>query len=409
MGLRARIGLAVLAAAGAWVISWLVLVLIGDENDASWVIGIVVASVLVLVGFWVVSGSAGSGVAGSPAAQRAGGALGTDAGQEAGTAPDTADSPAAYLSLLGKRGPKTLSWIRPGEHLIGRHPASCDIQVPDIPKFWKVGKVHARLISDGPTTWVQGLHNNETFVNDELISRPGRRQLRDFDEISLGGRRGVRGVCVFRFTLRPQQVKVASTAPSMDGEATTILMVTADPGKAGWQRLDSELEAIDRAVRGSHLTVEAASATSLSGLQAEILRQERSILHFAGQAGGGAGVPLTAEDFGTALVTADELGRFFQASAPLVRCVVMSSCYEPQQGLAVAEHVPCVVGTSPDLQGDAAVAFSRAFYEALVAERPVVVAFKAARRAAGMYLGHGDLALPVLHVRPGAERTSFAS
>jgi len=39
---------------------------------------------------------------------------------------------------------------------------------------------------------------------------------------------------------------------------------------------------------------------------------------------------------------------------------------------------PCVVGTSPDLPGDAAVAFSRAFYQALAAERPVGTAFKAA-------------------------------
>jgi FHA domain len=408
MGLWARIGLAVLVVAGAWVISWLVLVLIGDQSDASWVIGIVVASVLVLVGFWVVSGSAGSGAGGSSAAQRAGGAPTAGAGQEGATASGSADAPAAYLSLLGKRGPKTLSWIRPGEHLIGRHPASCDIQVPDISKFWKVGRVHAKLISDGPTTWVQGLHHNGTFVNGEIVSMPERRQLRDFDEISLGGRRGTRGVCVFRFTLRPQQVKVASTAPSTDGETTTILMVTADPGKAGWQRLDNELQAIDRAVRGSYLTVETVSVTSLSGLEAALLRQERSIIHFAGQAGG-AGVPLTAEDSGTALVTADELGRFFQAVAPLVRCVVMSSCYESQQGLAVAEHVPCVVGTSPGLQGDAAVAFSRAFYEALAAEWPVGTAFQAARHAAGAQPGHGDPALPVLHVQPGAERTSFAS
>jgi hypothetical protein len=187
MGLWARIGLAVMAAAGAWVISWLVLVLIGDQSDASWVIGIVVASVLVFVGFWVVSSSAGSGADRSSAARHAGGAPTADAGQEGGTASGSADAPAAYLSLPGKRGPKTLSWIRPGERLIGRHPASCDIQVPDISKFWKVGRVHARLISDGPTTWVQGLHHNGTFVNGEMVSMPERRQLRDFDEISLGG------------------------------------------------------------------------------------------------------------------------------------------------------------------------------------------------------------------------------
>ena len=40
MGLWARIGLAVMAAARAWVISWLVLVLIGDQSDASRVIGL---------------------------------------------------------------------------------------------------------------------------------------------------------------------------------------------------------------------------------------------------------------------------------------------------------------------------------------------------------------------------------
>lgn len=418
MGLWPRIGLTALAMAGAWALTWLALVIIGDRSDANWVIGIVVGAAGLLVGSWAVSGKGGSSAGGTPAAQRAGAASsGTQtvgAGQEGGAALGSPGMPVAYLSLLGKRGPETLTRIRLGEQIIGRHPESCEIQVPNRRKFRRVvGRVHARLVSelvsDRPVTWVQGLHHNGTYVNDDLVSLPERRQLEDGDEISLGGKRGTRGACVFRFTLRPQQVKVSSTGSSTEGETTTILMVAADPGKAGWRRLDNELQAIDRAVRGSQMIVEAVPVTSLPGLEAALLGQERSIIHFTGQAGGGAGVPLTAEDSGTAQVTAGELGRFLQAHASQVRCVVLSSCYAPQQGLAIAEHVPCVVGTSPEMPGDAAVAFSQAFYQALAAEGPVETAFKAGQRAAGAHLRHGDPAPPVLHVQPGAERTCFAS
>ncbi len=415
MGLWPRIGLAILAAAGAWVISWLVLVIIGDQADADWVIGIVVGSVLVLVGFWVVSGS---GADGASAAQHASGASSgarvVSTGQEGGAALGSSGMPVAYLSLLGKRGPETLARIRLGEQMIGRDPQGCAIQVPDRRKFRRVvGRVHARLVSelvsDRPVTWVQGLHHKGTFVNDDLVSPPDRRQLEDFDEISLGGRRGTRGVCAFRFTLQPQRVKVSSTGSEAEGETTTILMVAADPGNAGWQRLDSELKAIDQAVLRSPMAVAPVSVTSLPGLEAALRGKERSIIHFTGQAGGGAGVQLTAEASGTAPASAEELGRFFQANAPHVGCVVLSSCYTPQQGLAIAGYVPCDVGTPPAMPGDAAIAFSRAFYQALAAGRPPGTAFKAGQRAAGPQSGRHDPAAPVLHIQPGAERTCFAS
>ncbi len=166
---------------------------------------------------------------------------------------------------------------------------------------------------------------------------------------------------MFWFTLQPQRVKVSSTGSDTEGETTTILMVVADPGNAGWQRLDNELRAVDQAVHGSPMVVEPVAVTSLPGLEAALPSQERSIIHFTGQAGEGAGVPLTAEDSGTAPVSAEELGRFFQANALHVGCVVLSPCCTPQQGLAIAEHVPCVAGTPPAMPGDAALAFSRAF------------------------------------------------
>jgi hypothetical protein len=318
MGLWPRIGLTALAMAGVWALTWLVLVIIGDQSDANWVIGTVVGAAGLLVGSWAVSGRGGSGADGTPAAQITNGVnsrmRSVSAGQDGGAALDSSSMPVAYLSLLGKRGPETLARVRLGEQMIGRHPESCEIQVPDRRKFRRVvGRVHAmlvsELVSDRPVTWVQGLHHNGTYVNDVVVSLPERRQLGDGDEISLGGPRGARGVCVFRFTLRPQRVKVSSTESSTEGEAITILMVVADPGKAGWQRLDNELQAIDRAVRGSQMTVEAVPVTSLSGLEAALLGQERSIIHFTGQVGGEAGVPLTAEDSGTALVRAEELVR----------------------------------------------------------------------------------------------------
>ncbi len=166
--------------------------IIGDQRDAVPVAAIVVPTVAALGTVWItiVSGD-GSGADGTSAAQRAGadssGTQVASPGQEGGATLGGSGSPAAYLSLQGKRGAKTLAWIRPGDHLIGRHPESCDIQVPDTRKFRRVGRVHAKLVSDGPVTWVQGLHHYGTYVNDEVVSLPDRRQLEDLMRSRLGG------------------------------------------------------------------------------------------------------------------------------------------------------------------------------------------------------------------------------
>jgi FHA domain/CHAT domain len=411
MGLWPRIGMTALAAAGAWAISWLVLVIVGDQGDAVPVAAVVVPVVAALGAVWVgiTSGSSGSG-AGTPAPEGAAvssGSQAVTADQEGPATPDSSGTPVAYLGLQGKRGARRLARIRPGELLIGRNSQDCEIEVPR--RFRRVGRVHARLVSDENGTWVQGLHPNETYVNDELIPRPERRYLDDGDEISLAGRRSRRLACVYRFTLRPQQVLVSSTDSNMADETTTVLMLVADPGSAGWQQLDDEWSTIDQTVHGSQIVLQPARTTSLAGLEAELLQHAPSIVHFSGHAGTGTGVVVTAEDSSAAPVSAEDLGRFFQANAPHVRCVVLSSCYTLQQGLAIADHVPCVVGTPSAMPGDAAIAFSRAFYQALAGRLPAGKAFEAGQRAASARPGDHDRASPVLHMRPGAEHACFAS
>jgi hypothetical protein len=107
-----------------------------------------------------------------------------------------------------------------------------------------------------------------------------------------------------------------------------------------------------------------------------MLQHRPSIVHFAGHSRASGGIMLGTHTGESRIATGEMLAELFRVFEGTVQCVVLNSCWAATQALAIARHVPYVVGTKPGVSDDAGLAFSRAFYEAVAARRDIPFAFR---------------------------------
>jgi CHAT domain-containing protein len=174
------------------------------------------------------------------------------------------------------------------------------------------------------------------------------------------------------------------TAPQVQPQpvaaaAVRALLLAANPPTTTRLRLDEEARSIDQAIqRGRHrdrFELVTQWAVRVDELHHHLLRYRPEIVHFSGHGEAGA---LVLEDAagGGRLLEPAELRGLVEQVGRTIRCVVLSACFTLPQAEAIAEHVPCVVGTSRAVPDAAAIAFSSAFYEAIAHGEDVKTAFE---------------------------------
>ena len=299
--------------------------------------------------------------------------------------------PKAYLSRLGGTGVVGVHPITPGVWHIGRDPAECTIVVPDT--YQAAGRVHARLECDDlGNCHIRNCHKNGTYVDDELLQEEDSRRLFPGMMISLAGTRFSRPArCAYVFTAHPVQLPKI-TSPD-DGacvlsENATILALLANPYGTGHLRLDEEVRAIDRVILSARnrdqLELRQCTALRASDLQEAVLRYTPAIVHFSGHGSASNGIVLSDDNGNPMPVSPAALSTFFAEVSPPVRCVILNACFSSEQGAAIADYVPCVIGMSRAISDKAAILFSAGFYRAIAYGQPVGNAFRLACSAIGI-------------------------
>ena len=334
--------------------------------------------------------------------------------QEAGSLSGLSSTPSAYLSRLDDAGPQQVYPITAGEWHIGRNPNVCRVVVPK--EFMAAGRVHAQLSCDDVgKCWIENLHTNGTYVNDEAIQWHERRLLSDGDAISLAGPRASRPArCVYTLTRRPLDLRVPTTHEGMRAENGTVLVLMSNPAGTGPLQLDVELRAIDQSILSAkyrdQIDLHQSVALRISDLDKAVIRYTPAIVHFSGH-GSRESEIILADDSGNAVpVPAVALSNFFRVMAPPVRCVVLNACFTDRQGQAIAKHVDCVIGMSRAISDVAAITFSEAFYYAIASGLPIGKAFALGQNAIERrFPRDGEHAIPVLLSRHGADRLCFTS
>jgi len=179
----------------------------------------------------------------------------------------------------------------------------------------------------------------------------------------------------------------------------TILFLACNPPGAAQLAIDEESREIDKSLRGTEFRdvfeIKSHWAVRLSDLQELFLRYKPNIVHFSGH-GSTSNEIILQDEFGIeCTVPAEALSALFSKFSDHIQCVVLNSCYSQSQAEAIADHIPCVIGTAGTITDTAAISSSSAFYQALGYGKDFKSAFDLACNQIQIY-GLDEHEIPVL-------------
>jgi hypothetical protein len=155
-------------------------------------------------------------------------------------------------------------------------------------------------------------------------------------------------------------------------------------------RIDREIREIQQAMLESrhYFTYAVGDATRPRDISGHLLRHIPHILHFSGHGGRTSNhlfFTFEKEDYSLDWAERDDgspdpvqLEPFVEMLAncrETLRCVVLNACYTLPLAEAITSHIDCVVGMSNAISDDAAIHFSRGFYQALAYGKSIKQAF----------------------------------
>ncbi|HEU4407469.1 MAG TPA: CHAT domain-containing protein [Polyangiaceae bacterium] len=162
-------------------------------------------------------------------------------------------------------------------------------------------------------------------------------------------------------------------------EGVKLLFLSANAAPSRRVGVDREYKLIERKVRSSPsrqlVELVSAWAVTFEDLQRCLLEHEPDIVHFAGHGNASSELMLLDETGQPAPLPPDALASLFQVLGHDVSLVVLNACFSKAQAASVCESVGLAIGMSNAVDDGAAIAFSGAFYEALVYGRSVRDAF----------------------------------
>ncbi|MBD2518978.1 AAA-like domain-containing protein [Nostoc sp. FACHB-973] len=160
----------------------------------------------------------------------------------------------------------------------------------------------------------------------------------------------------------------------------TILILAANPKNSTALRLDEEVREIDagltRAKNREQFELKQKWATRPRDVQRAMLDINPQIVHFSGHGAGDDGLALEDETGQVHLVNTKALAGLFELFAEQVECVLLNACYSEVQAIAIAQHIPYVIGMNKAVGDNAAREFAVGFYDALGAGKSIEIAYK---------------------------------
>jgi hypothetical protein len=180
--------------------------------------------------------------------------------------------------------------------------------------------------------------------------------------------------------------QMPDTGPLTVGPADTrirILHLSANPTGTPPLRLDKELATIkDTIQRGQYrdrLDLGCRTATRVSDLTQELLDHRPQVVHLSCHGAPDGRLYLETDAGVPQPVSAADLADIFHSVAQPVECLILSACFSEASARACAAHVRHVVGMRREIRDDAALHFTKGFYQALAADHAIPDAFRMGR------------------------------
>lgn len=187
------------------------------------------------------------------------------------------------------------------------------------------------------------------------------------------------------------------TGPAPQKETIKALFVLSNPRGSDGLRLNTEMRAIQESLRLSRererIQHDVLHAATAHDLRRELLNKPYQIVHMAGH-GAPTGFVLEDAQGRPHMVSQEALAQHFANYRQTLRCVILNACYSLALGKGISLGIPNVIAMSGAIHDQAAIEFSRGFYDAIGAGTDIERAYReglSAVRFAG--LDHDFLAL----------------
>ncbi len=168
-----------------------------------------------------------------------------------------------------------------------------------------------------------------------------------------------------------------------------ILILESNPRKD--LNLDQEINSLkkvlEQSINRQDLKVEVKRAVRPEDLQGLLLKHKPHIVHFCGH-GTGQGLVLQDDTQREKLVSKDALSNLFELCSQWVNCVLLNTCYSEEQANAIVQHIDYVIGMKHEIGDDAAINFTKGFYQALGYGHSIEQSYKFGCNAIHLNISH---------------------
>ncbi|MGB5714038.1 MAG: CHAT domain-containing protein, partial [Waterburya sp.] len=124
-------------------------------------------------------------------------------------------------------------------------------------------------------------------------------------------------------------------------------------------------DALERGKYREQFSLRRKDAVRIDDLQSSLQKEAGRIVHFCGHGMGSQGLVLDTSSGQHQLLDTQAIADLFRLFANQIECVVLNACYSRVQAVEISKHINYVIGTKQEIRDDAAIAFSKGFYEAL--------------------------------------------
>lgn len=164
-----------------------------------------------------------------------------------------------------------------------------------------------------------------------------------------------------------------------------VLVVFANPCGTDSLRLGAEDRAIRQSIKLSRyrdkISLTTCHAATIHDLRRALLEGSYQIVHISGH-GTDTGLILEDELGGQYVVPQQALADLFGAYSPPLKCVILNACFSISQGELTSMNVPFTVAMEGSIGDEAAIEFSRGFYDAIGADKDIEFAYEEGCRTA---------------------------
>ncbi|MEM7757372.1 MAG: DUF5050 domain-containing protein [Cyanobacteria bacterium P01_A01_bin.40] len=175
---------------------------------------------------------------------------------------------------------------------------------------------------------------------------------------------------------------------------TNILVLASNPQGTQQLRLNPEIreieDALDQGQKGDRFDLRSRVAVRVDDLQKSISKSKARVVHFCGHGAGSPGLVLETDSGQQQLLNTNAIADLFALFKNQVECVVLNACYSEEQAKEIRKYINYVIGTKRAIRDDAAIAFSKGFYEALGNGETISKAFEFGKNRIQLEIYHND-------------------